>query len=159
MRLLSWNCAKALHSKWDPVIDLAPDILVVQEAACPAVLRAKGVPLPDQAQWIGSDKHRGLLVAAFGDYRLRVAETYFPGLHWVLPLEVTGPEAFALFATCDTYTMSRQGDPEAEASDAVITALSRYAELFAGGNAVLAGDLNKNVKFDVRNGTRTSPRP
>ena len=154
MRLLSWNCNRALHSKWDAVLHLAPDILIVQEAACPAVLRAKGVPLPDQVQWVGSGKHQGLLVAAFGDYRLRVAETYFPGLHWVLPVEVTGPEAFTLFATCDMYTMSRQGDPDAAASDAVIPALSRYAEVFADGNAVLAGDLNNNTKFDLRNGTR-----
>lgn len=137
----------ALHNKLEPVLELQPDILIVQEAACPAVLRARGVPLPEQVQWVGGYKHKGLLVAAFGDYRLQVAETYFPGLHWVLPLQVTGPDKFTLLATWDLYTLS-QGDPDAAASDAVITAMTRYQEAFAGGDVVLAGDLNNTVTLD-----------
>lgn len=155
VRVVTWNCDRALHEKWSPVTEWSPDILIVQEAASPAVLRAKGVPLPDQVHWVGSDKHRGLLVVAFGDYRLRVAETYFAGLQWVLPLVVSGPETFTLLAVCDMYRMTAQGDPDAAASDAVTVALSRYRELLAAGDVMLAGDLNNNVAFDPeRGGTR-----
>lgn len=154
MRVVTWNCHMALHEKWTPVTEWSPDILIVQEAASPTVLRAKGVPLPSQVQWVGSDKNRGLLVAAFGKYRLRVAETYFPGLHWVLPLVVTGPDEFTLLAACDMYSMDRQGDAQAAASDAVTAALSRYGDLLAGGSVVLAGDLNNNVLFDRPRGAR-----
>jgi hypothetical protein len=159
MRVVTWNCHMALHEKWTPVTEWSPDILIVQEAASPTVLRAKGVPLPSQVQWVGSDKNRGLLVAAFGKYRLRVAETYFPGLHWVLPLVVTGPDEFTLLAACDMYSMDRQGDAQAAASDAVTAALSRYGDLLAGGSVVLAGDLNNNVLFDRHEVPATSPRP
>lgn len=154
MRVVSWNCNKALHEKWSLALELAPDILIVQEAACPEVLRARGVPLPEQVQWVGGWKHQGLLVVAFGDYKLRVAETYFPGLHWVLPLQVQGPEQFTLLATYDLYTMSAQGDPDAAKSDALVTALTRYRHLLADGDVVLAGDLNNNVKFDRPRGRR-----
>jgi hypothetical protein len=154
MRVVTWNCCKGLHKKWAPVAGWNPDILVVQEAACPEVLRAKGVPLPDQVQWVGSDKNCGLLVAAFRDYRLRVAETYFASLQWVLPLVVSGPETFTLLAVCDMYTMTSQGDPDAAASDAVTVALSRYQEQLARGDVVLVGDLNNNVVFDLERGTR-----
>jgi len=159
MRVVTWNCCKALHKKWAPVAGWNPDILIVQEAACRAVLRAKGVPLPDQVHSVGRDKNCGLLVAAFGDYRLRVAETYFAGLQWVLPLVVSGPETFTLLAACDMYTMPAQGDPDAAASDAVTVALSRYQELLAGGDVMLAGDLNHNVVFDEPRGTRNFTPP
>ncbi|MGY1810654.1 endonuclease/exonuclease/phosphatase family protein [Blastococcus sp. SYSU D00669] len=154
MRIVSWNCRMALHDKWSMVLELAPDILLVQEAACPAVLRARGVPLPEQVQWVGGWKQQGLLAVAFGDYRLRVAETYFPGLHWVLPLQVDGPEQFTLLATYDLYTLSQQGDPDAAKSDALITALARYRDLLADGDVVLAGDLNNSVTFDRPRGRR-----
>lgn len=154
MRVVTWNCCKGLHKKWAPVAGWDPDILIVQEAACPEVLRAKGVPLPDQVHWVGRDKNSGLLVAAFHDYRLRVAETYFPGLHWVLPLVVSGPETFTLLAVCDMYTMTSQGDPDAAASDAVTVALSRYRGLLVRGDVMLAGDLNNNEVFDLERGSR-----
>jgi len=147
MRVVSWNCNRALHEKWSLVIDLAPDILIVQEAATPEVLRDRGVPLPEQVHWVGGLEHQGLLVVAFRDYKLRVADPYFPGLHWVLPLHVDGPEAFTLLATYDLYTMSAQGDPDAAKSDALITALTRYRHLLDSGNVVLAGDFNNNKKL------------
>jgi hypothetical protein len=53
----------ALHDKLAPVLDLAPDILMVQEAACPAVLRAR---LEDVRA------HRGQAGRARGGQRMRL---------------------------------------------------------------------------------------
>jgi exodeoxyribonuclease III len=151
MRVVSWNCRMALHEKWEAALELAPDILIVPEAACPTVLRSRGVPLPEDVEWVGGYKHQGLLVAAFDDYRLRVADIDLPGLRWVLPLVATGPEAeFTLLAVFDVG----KGDPDAAKPDAVATALARHERLFAGGDVVLAGDLNISMSCDRPTGTR-----
>ena len=151
MRVVSWNCKQALHKKWDAALALDPDILIVPEAASPTVLRSRGVPLPEDVQWTGGYDHQGLLVAAFGDYRLRTADIDFPGLRWLLPLVVTGPEAeFTLLAVFDVG----EGDPDAGPPDAVVTALARQERLFASGDVVLAGDLNTSVSCDLHAGSR-----
>ena len=41
MRIVAWNCAKALHKKFDPLLALRPDIAVISECAEPAVLERK----------------------------------------------------------------------------------------------------------------------
>src|SRR5262249_5922669 len=94
MRLVVWNCNMALHRKLDALLRLAPGVPVAPECAAPHLLLARKLALDHPPLWIGRNRHKGLAVLAFNGYALRLAEPYYPTLHWVAPVEVSGPQRF-----------------------------------------------------------------
>jgi len=146
MRLVVWNCNMALHRKLEALLRLGPDIAVVPECAAPELLLSRKLALDHPPLWIGRNRHKGLAVLAFNGYRLRLAEPYFPTLHWVAPVEISGPLRFNLLAVWAQnasagVTRKRQPGP-------LRRALGKYRGFMAAAPAVVAGDLNSNVIWD-----------
>ena len=147
MRLVAWNCAMALHRKFDALLSLEPDIAVVSECADPERLKARGLDHgAGQPLWIGDNPNKGLAVFAFNGYSLRLAEEYQATLRWIAPVHVDGPRRFNLLAVwaqnlSGGVSRKRQSGP-------LRRALSRYKTLLSGEPAFLAGDLNNNVIWD-----------
>jgi exodeoxyribonuclease-3 len=139
----------ALHRKMDALLALKPDIAVISEVANPQILGEKTDldMLSGDPAWLGSNKHKGLGVFAFGDWTIRLAAEFDPALRYVLPLHINGPQAFNLLAVWamnanDGLTRKDQVGP-------VRTSLDVTYKSFLGKEpAVAAGDFNNNVYWD-----------
>ncbi|WP_131809523.1 endonuclease/exonuclease/phosphatase family protein [Mycolicibacter sinensis] len=155
VRLVEWNVAMALHAKAHLVKTLAPDIAVLPESAHPDrvgdALAAVGVT---SMQWIGASPNKGLLVAAFGDWTLRIDDSYDPGYQWVMPLHVEGPVHLRMLAVWDMNHRGR-GHDSARKLGACRASMQHYAEFLSGPAdlTVISGDFNNSVYWDKPGGT------
>ena len=148
MRIVTWNCNMALHRKFDALRRLEPDIAVVCECADPERLRDRGLDLsavPDPV-WVGRNRNKGLAVFSFNGYRVELADPYFPTLHYVAPVRISGPQSCNLLGVwaqnlSGGNTRKRQAGPFRRA-------LTKYQAFLTDGPAVIAGDLNNNVIWD-----------
>jgi hypothetical protein len=137
LRLVTWNCCCGPFAKKVPLLDrLLPDIAVLQECPRPAATS-------DQRLWFGDNPNKGLLVQAYGDYRLRELPTAPEVPNFVIPVAVSGPTEFNLLAAWTKlqapYRYVR----------AAVKAVDLYRELFLAAPTVLMGDLNSNTIWDA----------
>ena len=114
---------------------LTPDITVVQECAKPETES-------DQCLWFGDNPRQGLAVRASGSYRLRALEQVPDVPPYVVPVEVTGPNSFTLFAIWS------KKHPEYPYVEGIVRAVELYRDLIASGPTVLIGDFNSNAIWD-----------
>ena len=102
LRLVEWNVAMSIQAKAHLLATLQPSIAVLPEAAHPD---KTGPPLRNigatSMEWTGASPNKGLLVAAFGDWTVRLDPTHDAGYQWVLPLHVSGPCKIRLLAVWD----------------------------------------------------------
>lgn len=111
------------------------DIAVIPESPEPDALS-------ESVLWFGDRPERGLLVAASPEYRLcEVALVDLP--KFVVPIQVTGPERFLLFAI-----WAQQNNREDRYVRGVVRAVESCASLIAGQPTVLLGDFNSNTFWD-----------
>jgi hypothetical protein len=101
------------------------------------------------AQWIGASPNKGLSVAAFSDWELRIDESYDPGYQWVMPLHLTGPRHIRILAVWD---MNHRGNGHQSARQlgACRASIPHY-EQFLSGDAdlvLISGDFNNSVYWD-----------
>jgi len=142
VRLVVWNCAQALHKKFDALRGLEPDVAVVAECARPDVAAAKAVysTVPESRRaWLGDNRTKGLGVFTFGDYRVASSKQGPAKTRYALHVGIEGPRSFDLLA------MWTQAPGYVENAHA---ALDTYRDVLGSGRAVLAGDLNSSAKFD-----------
>lgn len=144
MRIVAWNCAKALHNKFDPLLALKPDIAVISECAEPEVL-ARKCDLPAfsaQPIWSGGNPNSGLGIFFFNGAAGHIHGRLNSGLRLMLPVEVTAPRRFNLLAVW-ALTGLRKADP-----GPLLRALDFHHRFLFKEDAVVAGDFNNNVNFD-----------
>ena len=150
LRLVEWNVAMALHTKTRLVAALSPDIAILPESAHPDrigdALAGIGVT---STQWIGASPNKGLLVAAFGEWTLRLDDAFDPGYQWVMPIHMDGPARIRLLAVWD---MNHRGSGHASARrlGACRASMDHYAEFLSGAAdlTVISGDFNNSVYWD-----------
>lgn len=136
MRLVTWNCCRGPYEKKAALLDvLAADVAVLQECARPQTES-------DSLLWFGDNPRQGLAVAARGDYRLRRVRRARSVPKYVMPVEVSGPRSFLLFAV---WTKTGQEHCYVEAA---VRAVHLYRQLIGSGPAVFMGDVNSNVIWD-----------
>lgn len=136
MRLLTWNVASGDRAKRAALLAQIPaDIVTLQE-----------VPRPDassdQHLWFGTNPNKGVSIQAFGDYRLKELPTRDEAPQYFIPVEVSGPQSFVLFAVWS------QKEPHAYI-EGVSRAVSTYAELIGSRQTVLLGDFNSNAIWNA----------
>ncbi len=137
----------ALHRKFPALLALEPDIAIVGECAEPEIVRAKLAAAPECREiWIGTNPNKGLGVFAFGDYRLRLIDAFDASLHYIAPIEVTGPHPFNLLAVWaqNANENQRKKDIPGPLRDA----LDLYREFLTARPAIVTGDTNNNVIWD-----------
>jgi exonuclease III len=136
MRLVTWNSCRGSYEKKSALLDaLGADIAVIQECARPQVET-------DSLLWFGDNPRQGLAVVARGDYRLRRIRRARSVPKYVMPVEVTGPQSFLLFAV---WTKTAQEHCYVEAA---VRAVDLYRKQIASGPTVFMGDVNSNVIWD-----------
>ena len=151
MRIVVWNCAKALDRKIDALMTLRPDVAVISEAAKPKRLVARAPELADASlEWIGRYPNQGLLVAGFGTTVLELDRRYDDRLHWIAPVSVSGlpglDDPIHLLGVCAQNSSGgnrRKGSP-----GPLRQALRLYDRFLRSAPAVVAGDFNNHVCWD-----------
>ena len=136
MRLVTWNCRSGpFDAKLRVLRKLRFDIAVVPESRRPAA---------DQGSflWVGDLESRGLLIASAPAYQLRPVPTKkLP--NYVVPVEVTGPENFLLFAV-----WAMQNTRTNRYVRGVVRAIDKCRSLLSSQPTVLMGDFNSNTRWD-----------
>lgn len=148
MRLVAWNCNMALHRKVDALLALKPDVAIISECASPERLREKCKAdwIEAEPVWMGRSLDKGLGVFAFNGFSLEALRTASPGLHYILPVHVTGPVCFNLLGVWAQNASA--GIVRKHQKGPLRRALSRYRAFLSEGPAVIAGDWNSNAIWD-----------
>jgi Endonuclease/Exonuclease/phosphatase family len=147
MRIIAWNCNMALHKKYERLLALRPDIVVIPECANFDVI-AKAAPgfTPSSSVWIGHNRHKGLGVFTFGDFTGKQSPIYQESFPFIVPIRIEGPTEFNLLAVWAHHRMPN-GYDEAGLGP-VRRALRAYQQFIKESPTVIAGDFNDNVRWD-----------
>lgn len=132
MRLVTWNARRGKFLQKSALLEpLLADIAVIQEIAAPA-------EASPQILWYGENRNQGMAVVARAPYTL----TRLPELEgvpkYIVPVAVSGPRSFTLFAV---WTLGEQARPYVQAA---CTAIDMYTVHFES-TVVLLGDFNSNA--------------
>lgn len=135
MRLVAWNCcAGPLEEKLRAVRPLRPDILVLPEAP-----RMASSPY---AAWIGENPRKGLAVLATPPWRLDPLPLPAPLPRYFLPVRVSGPRTFTLWAVW------AHGTGPHRYVRATHRALDLCRTQIARDRPFLLGDFNSHSRWD-----------
>jgi hypothetical protein len=141
MNFLTWNAGRDQFAKKMPLLDpFQPDVAVVPEIGRPQSVN-------DHCLWFGIKENQGLAVVSSQAFQLEPLPEKPGAPKYVVPIKVTGPINFTLFAI---WTIQGQ---EMRYIRAVATCLDLYLELFAQGPIVLMGDFNSNAIWDKEHPT------
>jgi hypothetical protein len=144
MRLISWNCKGAFHRKHDVISALRPDVLVVPECEeLPGIPQALGAAPATSFLWFGAYPRKGLAVFSYGDYVCEVHPSYDPRHRWIVPVSVSGPASFMLFAV---WTVPH---PDSKSYvQPLVEAFEHYRPSIEASDAIWAGDFNAGFALD-----------
>ena len=152
MRIVAWNCNRALHRKIDVLMKLRPDLAVLSEAAEPERIVAHAPELANASlAWTGRYPDRGLLVAGFGTTVVELRQDLHDDhLHHMAPICVNGlpglESPIHLLAVCAQN--SSGGNRRKDNPGPLRRALRKYDGFLRSAPAVVAGDFNNNVRWD-----------
>ena len=148
MRIVIWNCAMSLHTKWDFLVNLRPDLAVIAECAEPSILwsKLKYEPVCD-VQWVGDNRNKGLGVFAFTGFSLERDHCYDSNFKQFLPVNVSGKPSISLLAVW-SFNGRRKDAPRCSYSAETISAIDYYKQFLGTCHSVIAGDFNNSVVWD-----------
>jgi hypothetical protein len=136
MRIVTWNCCRGPLGKKAPLLSaLGPDISVLQECAKPGANTRNTL-------WFGDNPNIGLAVQASGGYSLRALPPIMETPKYVIPISVSGPREFTLFAV---WTLGTRPFRYVEAA---ARAVDLYRDVIRTSPSVLMGDFNSNRIWD-----------
>ena len=145
MRLITWNCKGAFHRKHAFAAALRPDILIVPECEkVSGITQELDAPAVRSIEWFGTNARKGLAVISYGDHVLEVHPSYDPRHEWIVPLAVSGPTVFVLFAV---WTLP-VGQQRSRYVRPLFEAFESYRSLMRTSEVVWAGDFNSSLAFD-----------
>ena len=149
VRLITWNVNMALRKKWPALLDLHPDVAILQEVSKQDVLQRA------EAIWVGNNPHKGLAVLGMNGFHVRVHPSHDPRVEFIVPIEVTGPASFLLLAVWVMHNRAVRRVEESPNRWQMLQALEIYEPLLQSGQCIVCGDFNSDranpplVKTDV----------
>lgn len=146
MRLITWNCQGAFRKKADAILKYQPDVLLIQECEHPErLLSNSSINLATNVLWFGENRHKGLCVFSFNNYRLQVLDIYKEDFKIVSPIAVTG-DGFIL--TLIAIWANNRSDMDGRYVEQIWKAINHYDDILNGNGIILAGDFNSNTIWD-----------
>jgi exonuclease III len=145
MRLVTWNCNLSLGRKLDLLLQLEPDVAVIQECE-----EALVVPTGYGFRWRGNNPKKGLGVIV-----KRQAVVVSPLLQdeWTYFLPLTFPESgIRLLATWAYNHRATRFGPDRIGYP--LEVLASMSEWLGEDRALVVGDFNNSVVWDKPNGPR-----
>jgi exodeoxyribonuclease-3 len=147
MRIVVWNCAMSLHTKWEHLFALRPDIAVIAECAEPTILWSKLNCEPTcDVQWVGDNPNKGLGVFAFPGFSLERDDSYNSRFKQFLPVNVSGQTNCSLLAV--RAFNGRTKDTPRSYSAETLSAIDYYQHFLSTWQSAIAGDFNNSVVWD-----------
>lgn len=135
----------AFRKKHQSIIGYKPDILIVQECENLEKLQSEDVIQNCTSTiWIGENKHKGVGVFSFSDYKLSIAKFYTDAFKYIVPIQVSGPESFLLFAI---WAMPIKNSTLKSYVGQIWDALQYYEE-YINNTSIFIGDFNSNQIWD-----------
>lgn len=142
VRLITWNVNMALRRKWPALLDLRPDVAILQEVSKQDVLQRA------EAIWVGNNPHKGLAVLGMNGFHVRVHPSHDPRVEFIVPIEVTGPASFLLLAVWVMHNRAVRRVEERPNRWQMLQALEIYEPLLQSGQCVVSGDFNNAILWD-----------
>ncbi len=143
----------SLHTKWERLLSLHPDLAVIVECAEPSILWSKLKYKPScDVQWVGDNQNKGLGVFAFSGISLERDNNYDSSFKQFLPVNVSGNFRFSLLAVW-SFNGRRKDAPRSSYSAETMSAIEYYKHFLGSGHSVIAGDFNNSVVWDYQNKT------
>ena len=139
MRIVTWNCNRQLGRKLQPLLDLAPDIAVVQECE-------KSLQVPDgfTYKWTGVFPNMGLGVLA-RDPQMRML-AYDEEWTFFLPVELPSLRVNLLATWAFNHRAKSLGDGRIGTCLPVIDSMAGW---LAQPRSIMAGDFNQHPRWDT----------
>jgi exodeoxyribonuclease III len=141
MKLVTWNCAMALHKKHEKLLSLDADIMVIQECSrkfLKQINRAQGW----SSAWFGKNPNKGLGVMVRAPWIIREAQPLKP--KWIARLVIDGPMSLELFPVWACVGTRR--------AEAYIGQVHRLLDILErtrpAHSTIIVGDFNSNSIWD-----------
>ena len=141
MRIISWNCQGGYRKKIDNILELDPDIVVIQECESLERLRVfckEKIPL--KSFWFGGFyPHRGVGVFFYKDYQILSMENNI-SIEFIVPMKIMNNFEFCLFAI---WAMAPLGEDKGKSYTYQIEkTVKKYEGILKNNLSILIGDYN-----------------
>ena len=148
MRIISWNCNMAYARKRDEVVNLCPDLVILQECSEQDVLGSDA----STVFWTGSNRHKGLGVLVYGANEAHLDDSLTSDWPWFLPVVIDEPpvQLLAVWACVKERQLRYVRVMHA--------ALDHYADFLGSGTSIAIGDFNSNAIWDSKYSERSHSR-
>ena len=101
--------------------------------------------VPNDFLWFGDNKHKGLGIFSYSEYKFQLHDKYNEQIKYIVPILVTGGQLdFTLFA----IWANNINDSEGQYIEQVWKAVNYYDELITERQTILTGDFNSNKIWD-----------
>jgi len=141
MKLVTWNCAMALHKKHEKLLTLEADIMVIQECSrkfIRQINRAEGW----SSSWFGKNPNKGLGVLVKAPWIIREAQAL--KVKWIAKLVIDGPTPIDLFPVWACWSDRRSEDYIGQVHR-LLDILERTRPSIS---TIIVGDFNSNSIWD-----------
>ncbi len=100
MKIIEWNCQGAFRKKFNKILSLKPDILIIPECENEEKLKfGKLTPKPNDFFWYGDNPNKGIGIFSYSKYKFELLNEFNPRFKYIIPLKVIGKNhSFILFA-------------------------------------------------------------
>jgi endonuclease/exonuclease/phosphatase family metal-dependent hydrolase len=143
MRFVTWNCNLSLAKKLDSLMELNPDVAVIQE--CEQDLK---VPDGYSYIWCGNNPRKGLGVLA-KNLKVVLEPSWRKEWTYFLPLSIPEKNLRLIATWAYNHRAVRFGTESVGSSLEVIKVL---LEWIATGRSIMIGDFNNSIIWDKSNG-------
>ncbi len=141
MRIISWNCQGGYRKKIDNILELKPDIVVIQECENLERLRVfckEKIPLKS-FRFSGFDPNKGVGIFFYGDYEILGVEHY-SDIEFIIPVKIRNKFEFYIFAI---WAMAPLGEDKGKPYTYQIEkAVKKYKNILKNNLSILIGDYN-----------------
>jgi len=143
IRVIAWNINMAADRKASGLLDLAPDIAVLEEVADVPELGGGALV---RIGWAGRNPRKGLGVFARPGLAARVDPSWDPVREWFLPVHVEVGGGMDILAV---WAMNHRGREPGPRLGRTHRALVHYCPLLARSRTIVIGDFNDNARWDT----------
>lgn len=148
MKLISWNCQGAFRKKADKILELQPDVLVIQECEHPEKLKfSPTTPTPNYTHWHSDGGKKGIAIFSYSDYKFELLPEFNPEFRYILPFRLIGNgQTYTFFAI---WAMDNKENYEARYIGQIWLAMNHYSNLL-DNSTIIIGDFNSNKIWDYK---------
>lgn len=145
MKIISWNCNMAFRKKHAQILASKLDLLIVIECESKDKLEEALDGLAyKEILWFGDNIHKGIALIRFGDFKLKLHNSYSEEYRYILPFVLTAKKKINLFVI---WAMPHETNRQ-KSYVGQVWAASKYYEKLLKKECVLIGDFNSNSIWD-----------